>query len=241
MSPAAKRAKLSNTTNNASVKRNDDFDEFDIPEEDLLYAVQNAETEKNHRLSLLEEGKASQLVSDKHYLVNEAKQKPVPSNTYNFPPTPPSSSPNTDLGKVNRSIPPAPTYDEPYSGTGDDPLALERTTMNKEWFDRLEPAMHKDTFTKLKQFLDAEKRSGKTIYPPAQLIHSWSRTTPLESVKVVILGQDPYHQPGQACGHSFSVPMGKAVPASLQNIYKELKAEFPRFVPPKHGYALQLT
>ena len=96
--------------------------------------------------------------------------------------------------------------------------------------------MRKESFTKLKQFLDAEKRSGKTIYPPPQLIHSWSRTTPLEKVKVVIIGQDPYHQPGQACGHCFSVPMGKAVPASLQNIYKELKNEYPDFVAPKHGY-----
>ncbi|WFD25546.1 uracil-DNA glycosylase [Malassezia nana] len=128
-----------------------------------------------------------------------------------------------------------PVYNHPYAGTKEDPLLLERTTMGKAWFDRLEPAMRQDSFARLKAFLDAEKKAGKTIYPPAHLIHSWSRTTPLEKIKVVIVGQDPYHQPGQACGHSFSVPMGKAVPASLQNIYKELKAEFPDFHPPSHG------
>ena len=164
MSPAAKRAKLSETTNNASVKRNDDFDEFDIPEEDLLHAVQNAETEKKHILSSLESGKASKLVSEEYPLVKEANKEPAPSNTDNLPPTPPSSSPNTDLGKVNRSIPPAPTYDQPYSGTPNDPLALERTTMNKEWFDRLEPSMRRDSFASLKQFLDGEKRAGKSNY-----------------------------------------------------------------------------
>ena len=53
--------------------------------------------------------------------------------------------------------------------------------------------------------------------------------------RVVIVGQDPYHQPGQACGLSFSVPHGKAVPASLQNIYKEIGSEFPEFKRPNHG------
>ncbi|WFD29351.1 uracil-DNA glycosylase [Malassezia sp. CBS 17886] len=123
----------------------------------------------------------------------------------------------------------------PYAGTSEDPHALERATMDRAWFDRLLPAMKLESFAKLKQFLYSEQRAGRTIYPPPHLIHSWSRTTPLDRVKVVIVGQDPYHQPGQACGHSFSVPHGKAVPASLQNIYKELRAEFPTFVPPKHG------
>lgn len=142
-----------------------------------------------------------------------------------------SAQGNAPLGKV---APPKP-YTQPYAGTPEDPLLLERTTMNTEWFRRLEPAMRQPSFAKLKAFLDAEKAAGRTIYPPAHLIHSWSRTTPLEKVKVVIVGQDPYHQPGQACGHCFSVPHGKAVPASLQNIYKELRAEFPDFTPPRHG------
>ncbi|CCU98228.1 unnamed protein product [Malassezia sympodialis ATCC 42132] len=144
-------------------------------------------------------------------------------------PAPPAKAPVA----APREMPPV--YNHPYAGTKEDPLLLERTTMGKAWFSRLEPAMRQDSFARLKAFLDAEKRAGKTIYPPANLIYSWSRTTPLEKVKVVIVGQDPYHQPGQACGHSFSVPMGKAVPASLQNIYKELQSEFPDFQRPSHG------
>ncbi|WFD33986.1 uracil-DNA glycosylase [Malassezia cuniculi] len=122
-----------------------------------------------------------------------------------------------------------------FGGLADDRAALERATMDSEWFSRLAPAMRTDTFVRLKEFLEAEERAGKTIYPPAPLIHSWSRLTPLSKIKVVIVGQDPYHQPGQACGLSFSVPRGKAIPASLQNIYKELSSEFPDFVRPNHG------
>ncbi|WFC93671.1 uracil-DNA glycosylase [Malassezia brasiliensis] len=219
-SPAAKRARTIHARDVAP-STGDEFDEFDVPEEDLLRAVESAEARPMER--------------DMTRPVSSPPEK-APSSTERMPPTPPSSSPASSVPPVaDRSIPPAPTYNLPYAGTPDDPLALERTTMNKEWFDRLEPSMRRDSFANLKQFLDGEKRAGKTIYPPPQLIHSWSRTTPLEKVKVVIIGQDPYHQPGQACGHSFSVPMGKAVPASLQNIYKELKAEYPDFVPPKHG------
>lgn len=70
----------------------------------------------------------------------------------------------------------------------------------------------------------------------AHLIHSWSRLTPLHTVKVVVVGQDPYHGPKQACGHSFSVQKGVAVPASLKNIYKELSTEYgDQFQQPKHG------
>ncbi|PKI85432.1 hypothetical protein MVES_000443 [Malassezia vespertilionis] len=192
--PPAKRAR---TEDVHPINGKDDFDEFDAPTEDLLLAVQEAESD-------LGSSPAS-----------SQRERKVESRVE-----------TTEVPEV---------YTLPYVGTPEDPLALERATMNKAWFDRLEPAMREPTFLKLKQFLDAEKRGGKTIYPPPHLIHSWSRTTPLEEVKVVIVGQDPYHQPGQACGHSFSVPKGKAVPASLQNIYKELRAEYPEFVPPKHG------
>ncbi|KDN53335.1 uracil-DNA glycosylase [Tilletiaria anomala UBC 951] len=108
--------------------------------------------------------------------------------------------------------------------------------MDPEWFARLENEMKKDYFKKLKSFLKAEQAAQKKIYPPEHLIHSWSREAPLHKVKVVVLGQDPYHGPGQACGHSFSVPKGVAVPGSLKNIYKELASEYPgAFAPPKHG------
>ncbi|KAL9937218.1 hypothetical protein V8E36_003627 [Tilletia maclaganii] len=117
-------------------------------------------------------------------------------------------------------------------------------TIEKEWRSRLQAELKKDYYLKLKQFIASERKAGKTIYPPTHLVHNWSRLTPLRSVKVVVVGQDrsvvpaevvAYHGPGQACGHSFSVPRGVAVPASLRNIYKELSTEYPSFTPPKHG------
>lgn len=90
-----------------------------------------------------------------------------------------------------------------------DPFALERSTMDPLWFSRLEPEMHKPTFRSLKNFLEAEKKQRQTVYPPEKLIHSWSRLTPLDRVKVVVVGQDPYHGPGQACGELGIVGEGK--------------------------------
>lgn len=89
----------------------------------------------------------------------------------------------------------------------------------------------------LKTFLAAEDRAGKKTYPPRELIYSWSRLVPSpRHVRIVVVGQDPYHGPGQACGLSFSVPKGIATPPSLKNIYKELATEYPgTFRPPNHG------
>ena len=87
----------------------------------------------------------------------------------------------------------------------------------------------------LRQFLRNEKSQGKQIFPPGEQIFNALNTTPLGRVKVVILGQDPYHGPGQAHGLCFSVLPGVAVPPSLKNIFKELKADLG--VPtPSHGY-----
>lgn len=120
--------------------------------------------------------------------------------------------------------------------TPDDPLSLERSTMDPHWFSLLESAMKTPSFRSLKTFLASEKQFRQTIYPPENLIHSWSRSCPLDGVKVVIVGQDPYHGPNQAHGMSFSVPKGIPVPGSLKNIYKELTNEYgSNFVPPKHG------
>lgn len=123
--------------------------------------------------------------------------------------------------------------------TPSDPLALERTTMDPVWFSALENEMSQPYFRDLKAFLASEASSGQTFYPPLPLIHSWSRLTPLNTVKIVILGQDPYHGPGQAQGMSFSVPKYVAVPGSLRNIYKELSDEYSsgphKFTAPKHG------
>lgn len=86
----------------------------------------------------------------------------------------------------------------------------------------------------LGDFLRAEKAAGKIIYPRGPNIFAALDSTPFDKVKVVILGQDPYHGPGQAHGLSFSVPPGVAIPPSLQNIFKEISRDLdlPR---PQHG------
>ncbi len=92
-----------------------------------------------------------------------------------------------------------------------------------------QPYMHA-----LKQFLMEEKKQGKVIYPAGKNIFNALNTTPFDQVKVVILGQDPYHGPGQAHGLCFSVLPGVRFPPSLLNIFKEIHAEF-NFPMPKHG------
>lgn len=77
----------------------------------------------------------------------------------------------------------------------------------------------------LKTFLQQEKAAGKAIYPPGPLIFNAFNHTPFEQVRVVIIGQDPYHGPGQAMGLSFSVPQGVRLPPSLQNIFKEIQGD----------------
>lgn len=86
----------------------------------------------------------------------------------------------------------------------------------------------------LRSFLLTEKQKGKVIYPPGPEMFSALNLTPFESVKVVILGQDPYHGPGQAHGLSFSVKPGVPFPPSLQNIFKELKQDL-NVEPPQSG------
>ncbi|KAJ6608637.1 uracil-DNA glycosylase-like protein [Mycena sp. CBHHK59/15] len=111
---------------------------------------------------------------------------------------------------------------------------LERETMGPTWFKALSDEFEKLYFLKLKKFLSRERRSH-TIYPSMENIYSWSRLTPLDSVKVVILGQDPYHDAGQAHGLSFSVLPPTKVPGSLKNIYKQIKTDYPSFVIPSTG------
>ncbi|RME59461.1 MAG: uracil-DNA glycosylase [Candidatus Dadabacteria bacterium] len=103
-----------------------------------------------------------------------------------------------------------------------------------EWRDVLGPEKEKPYFKKILSFLEEEEKKGKTIYPPKHLRFNALKLTPFKKVKVVILGQDPYHGPGQAHGLCFSVPKGVPLPPSLQNIFKELKADLG--VPyPSHG------
>ena len=104
----------------------------------------------------------------------------------------------------------------------------------ESWRPVLEPVLAQPQCRRLGGWLRAEEEAGKTIYPPrGQRLRAFE-LTPLEEVKVVILGQDPYHGPGQAHGLCFSVPEGVRVPPSLVNIYKELEADLG-VAPPQHG------
>ena len=91
------------------------------------------------------------------------------------------------------------------------------------WKEVLQSEFDKPYFAELAAALHREKASGVTIYPPGGLIFNAFALTPFDKVRVVILGQDPYHNPGQAEGLSFSVPHGVPLPPSLKNIYKEIE------------------
>jgi uracil-DNA glycosylase len=99
------------------------------------------------------------------------------------------------------------------------------------WKDALTPLFEKPYFSQIAAHLKTEKALHKTIYPKGSLIFNAFEQTNYEDVKVVILGQDPYHNPGQAMGLSFSVPDGMKIPPSLQNIYKELKTDTGTTIP----------
>ncbi|RQW43194.1 uracil-DNA glycosylase [Novosphingobium sp. LASN5T] len=108
------------------------------------------------------------------------------------------------------------------------------TPLPESWQPALAPVLATRPLRALGGFLNAEEAAGKTIFPPRGSRLRALELTPLDAVKVVILGQDPYHGPGQAHGLSFSVPQGVKPPPSLVNIYKELEADLglPR---PSHG------
>lgn len=102
--------------------------------------------------------------------------------------------------------------------------------IDPSWLSVLRPQFDSPYFAQLKEFLVAE-RSQHTCYPPGSKIFAAFDTTPFDKVKVVILGQDPYHEPGQAMGLCFSVPHGIAVPPSLVNIIKEINADLGVDIP----------
>ncbi len=97
--------------------------------------------------------------------------------------------------------------------------------IEESWKRVLAPEFEKPYFQDLVRQLHEEKRAGRVIYPPGPLIFNAFNLTPFDKVKVVIIGQDPYHGPGQAEGLSFSVPHGIPLPPSLVNIYKEIESD----------------
>ncbi len=106
--------------------------------------------------------------------------------------------------------------------------------IERSWKDALKKEFAAPYFQSIPLHLKVEKSQGKTIYPPGSLIFNAFNTTPLDKVKVVILGQDPYHGAGQAHGLCFSVPFGVPPPPSLVNIFKEL-VEDVGIPMPTHG------
>ncbi|TFY80997.1 hypothetical protein EWM64_g3016 [Hericium alpestre] len=113
-------------------------------------------------------------------------------------------------------------------------VSLEQDYMHASWYAALKDEFAKPYFCKLKQFLIAENKEH-TIFPALQDIYNWSRLTPLDAVKIVIIGQDPYHNVNQAHGLAFSVLPPTKPPPSLKNIYKQIQTDIPAFRVPTHG------
>ncbi|MDN3508350.1 MAG: uracil-DNA glycosylase [Simkaniaceae bacterium] len=105
--------------------------------------------------------------------------------------------------------------------------------IKRDWYEVIKDESKTHVVESLKEFLE-DQRAVDDVFPPADLVFNAFALTPYEKVKVVIMGQDPYHGPGQAHGLSFSVPMGVAIPPSLRNIYKELHDDLGCVIPP-HG------
>lgn len=106
--------------------------------------------------------------------------------------------------------------------------------MEKSWEQAVGAELHKPYMNELRSFLKSEYKS-KTIFPPAKLIFQAFDKTPFDEIKVVILGQDPYHRRGQAHGLAFSVQKQVEIPPSLRNIYLAIKNDYADFTIPSHG------
>ena len=115
--------------------------------------------------------------------------------------------------------------------------APDNIKIHPSWHRVLKDEFLKPYMKELREFLRVEKGAGKRIYPPGGQIFNAFNSTPFDQVKVVILGQDPYHGAGQAHGLCFSVMPGVRIPPSLQNIYKELQSDLG--IPPAHHGCLQ--
>ncbi len=106
-------------------------------------------------------------------------------------------------------------------------MTEDRLRLEASWKAALLPEFDQPYMQNLRTFLAAEKRAGKKIFPPGGEMFAALDSTPLAEVKVVVIGQDPYHGPGQAHGLCFSVRSGVPIPPSLLNIFKEISAEYP--------------
>lgn len=102
--------------------------------------------------------------------------------------------------------------------------------ITKNWYEKLQPEFESESYKKLEEFLTHEYQT-KTIYPEPKDVFNAINLVKYDAVKVVIIGQDPYHNPKQAHGLSFSVEKDISIPPSLQNIYKELKSDLGCYIP----------
>ncbi len=102
---------------------------------------------------------------------------------------------------------------------------MKGMTLEKSWHEALGEELKKPYIQDLKSFLEKEKKAKQIVFPPENQVFNAFRHTPFDKVKVVIMGQDPYHGPGQAEGLCFSVARGVRVPPSLKNIYKEMNED----------------
>ncbi|EOW9549611.1 uracil-DNA glycosylase [Vibrio fluvialis] len=109
-------------------------------------------------------------------------------------------------------------------------------TQSLTWYDVIGVEKQQDYFQQTLAFVEQQRQAGKVIFPPAKDVFNAFRFTEFNQVKVVILGQDPYHAPNQAHGLCFSVQPGIKTPPSLVNMYKELAQDIPGFQIPNHGY-----
>ena len=107
---------------------------------------------------------------------------------------------------------------------------------SQTWQEIIRQQQSQAYFHHINDFVEKQRRDGKVIYPPQDQVFSAFDMTPFEDVRVVILGQDPYHGAQQAHGLAFSVLPGVKIPPSLRNMYKELADDIEGFVPPTHGY-----
>lgn len=114
---------------------------------------------------------------------------------------------------------------------------IEQLDLLGDWKPFFEKELKEEYFKELESFLEKELETGRNVFPPKSLIFNAFFQTPLQEVKVVIMGQDPYHGAGQAHGLSFSVSQGVPPPPSLKNIYKELSQDL-QIASPKHGCLL---
>jgi uracil-DNA glycosylase len=176
--------------------------------------------------------KSSSLTPEQKDLVEKNRQKALAKLAAKKRKSPSSSSSSSSDGSNLNSKRPR-----------GDALSLESIT-DPGWRELLAPQEEKNYFKSLRRFVDAAYAS-KTIYPVREDIFAAFNQTPLDKVRVVVIGQDPYHGPGQAHGLAFSVRRGNKVPPSLANIYKELMSDpnVPNFnkEKPKHGYLTQWT